>query len=262
MGDPLGVDGSTSPEPISATASALRSVLLSQRWVDLAFLHWFVPPSQVERLMPTGVRADVVEDGRFAGLSPVALVPFRMEGAGVGRGPGVPYLGTFWETNVRMYSVGADGRRGVVFASLDASRLAVVVAARLGLGLPYRWSRMRGAERWVHGARELAWTTRTRWPGPRGVRSQVQVRVGGPLDEGADDAVLARFLTARWGLHTHHLGRTWYLRNEHPAWQLSRAELLYLDDELLGAVGFPDLARRPPDHVAFAAGVRTSFGRP
>src|SRR4051794_3682585 len=118
-------------EPITATASALRAALLSQRWVDLAFLHWFVPRSRVAHVLPPGVRADVVDDGPFAGLTPVALVPFRMVGAGLGSGPGVPYLGTFWETNVRLYSVGPDGRRGVVFASLDASRLAVVVAARL-----------------------------------------------------------------------------------------------------------------------------------
>ncbi len=237
-----GCDGTSShpvtAEAVTANASPLRTVLLSQRWCDLAFLHWFVPPSRVAAQLPPGVRA------------------------GLGRGPGVPYLGTFWETNVRMYSVGPDGRRGVVFASLDASRLAVVVAARLGLGLPYRWSRMRGAERWVHGRRELVWTTRTRWPGPSGARSRIAVKVGEPLDDGADDAALARFLTARWGLHTRHLGRTWYLRNEHETWRLRRAELLHLDDELLSAAGFPDLARRPPDHVAFAARVRTSFGRP
>jgi uncharacterized protein YqjF (DUF2071 family) len=249
-------------EPVSAVATPLRAVLLSQRWCDLAFLHWFVPAERVLRHLPPGTRPDVVERGPHAGLTPVALVPFRMVGSGLGRGPAVPYLGTFWETNVRLYSVDARGRRGVVFASLDASRLAVVVAARVGLGLPYRWARMRGSERWRDGARELAWTTRTRWPGPRGLRSRVVVRVGAPLAPGDEDATLAEYLTARWGLHTTRLGRTWYLRNEHATWSLAHAEVLALDDELLGAAGFADLARRRPDHVAFAAGVRTSFGLP
>ncbi len=250
-------------EPVRAMATPLHSVLMSQYWCDLAFLHWFVPAERVQRHLPVGTRPDLVEDSPFAGLTPVALVPFRMVGAGLGRGPAVPYLGTFWETNVRLYSVDASGRRGVVFASLDASRLAVVAAARIGLGLPYRWARMRGAERaGPHGTRELVWTARTRWPGPVGVRSRIAVRVGEPLAPGDPDASLARFLTARWGLHTRRLGRTWYLRNEHATWSLSRAEVLVLDDGLLGAAGFADLARRPPDHVAFAAGVRTSFGRP
>jgi uncharacterized protein YqjF (DUF2071 family) len=249
-------------EPVAVVASPLRTVLLSQRWCDLAFLHWFVPPERVLGQFPRGTRPDVVEQGPHAGRTPVALVPFRMVGSGLGHGPAVPYLGTFWETNVRLYSVDARGRRGVVFASLDASRLAVVLAARYGLGLPYRWSRMRGAERRRDGARELAWTARTRWPSPRGLRSRVVVRVGEPLADDAADRPLVEFLTARWALHTTRLGRTWYLRNEHATWALSSAELLALDDELLGAAGFPDLARRPPDHAAFAAGVRASFGLP
>jgi len=116
---------------------------------------------------------------------------------------------------VRLYSVDATGRHGVVFCSLDASRLAVVLAARMTLGLPYRYSRMRGYLRARDGARELAWTARTRWPGPAGIGSRVVVRVGDPLPTAAPGAEpdaegenydakggLAGFLTARWGLHT------------------------------------------------------------
>jgi hypothetical protein len=40
------------------------------------------------------------------------------------------------------------------------------------------------------------------------------------------------------------------------------AEVLALDDGLLASVGLPDLAARPPDHVAFSTGVRTEFGFP
>src|SRR3954452_11291582 len=163
-------DRHVTAEPVGVVASPLRTVLLSQWWCDLAFLHWFVPPERVLGHLPPGTRPDVVEQGPHSGRTPVALVPFRMVGSGPGHGPPVPYLGTFWETNVRLYSVDARGRRGVVFASLDASRLAVVLAARYGLGLPYRWSRMRGVERRRDGARELAWRARDRWPGPRRVR--------------------------------------------------------------------------------------------
>src|SRR6476660_5123227 len=65
-----------------------------------------------------------------------------MQGAGLGNGPGVPYFGSFNEINVRLYSREPDGNRGVVFLSLDASRLAVVLAARAA-GIPYVWSRTR-----------------------------------------------------------------------------------------------------------------------
>ena len=248
---------------MTTTAPPLHGpVLMGQSWCDLAFLHWAVPPERAQPWMPPGVRPDVVVGPDGEERTYVALVPFRLVGASPGRGPGVPWLGTFWETNVRLYSVDSTGRRGVVFASLDASRLGVVLGARAAFGLPYRWARLRGAERVRDGARELVWTTRTRWPAPRGLRSRVAVRVGDLLPPDADDAGLAAFLTARWGLHTAHLGRTWYVPNTHGAWSLRRAEVLSLDDELLGAAGFGDLARRPPDHVAFAGRVGVRFGLP
>jgi hypothetical protein len=40
------------------------------------------------------------------------------------------------------------------------------------------------------------------------------------------------------------------------------AEVLMLDDGLLGAAGFGDLATRLPDHVCFAEGVHTRIGLP
>jgi len=233
--------------------------IMSQNWCDLAFLHWFVPPADAAPFMPPGATPDVLPDGQFRGLTPVALVPFTMVRAGFGPGPAVPYFGTFLETNVRLYSVDQAGRHGVVFRSLEASRLAVVLGARVTLGLPYRFSKMRRYSRTVSGARELAWTTSTRWPGPAGMSSRVAVRVGGPL---TGDEDLAAFLTARWGLHTAAWGRSMYIPNEHQPWTLRSAEVLLLDDGLLAAAGFPTLAGRPPDHVCFADGVRTTFGLP
>jgi uncharacterized protein YqjF (DUF2071 family) len=108
-----------------------------------------------------------------------------------------------------------------------------------------------------HDGELRTYTARLLRPGPP-VRSRVAVRPVGP----AIDGPLERFLTARWGLHVAYLGRTWYLPNTHVTWPLRRAEVHELDDGLLGASGLGDLARRPPDHVAFSAGVAATFGRP
>ncbi len=151
-----------------------------------------------------------------------------------------------------MYSVDDAGRRGVVFASLDAARLAVVLGAQAVFGLPYRWSSMRHAVRERDGARELVWTCRTR----AGVRSRIAVREGTPT---ADDE-LGTFLTARYGLHVARRGTTRWIPNEHEAWPLRTAELLALDDGLVGAAGFA--VAGVPDHVAFARRVTTRFGTP
>ena len=85
-----------------------------QSWLDLTFLHWPVRPTDVAHLYPPGTAPDV-----FGGATYVGLVPFRMGFTKVGTGPALPYIGAFAETNVRLYSVDAAGRHGVLFRSLE-----------------------------------------------------------------------------------------------------------------------------------------------
>jgi uncharacterized protein YqjF (DUF2071 family) len=226
----------------------LRPHLLRQQWREVAFLHWAVPPDAVQHLLPAGVVPDVLDERTYVGL-----VPFRLVGTAVAGGPPLPWAGTFLETNVRLYSVDGTGRRGVVFLTMAAERLAAVAAGRAVFGLPYRWARMR----FRRDGDLRGYAARLRGPGPV-VRSRVSVRPVGP----AVDGPLERFLTARWGLHVARLGRTWYLPNTHRTWPLRRAEVHELDDGLLTAAGLGDLARRPPDHAAFSEGVAAAFGRP
>ncbi|MGL5829424.1 MAG: DUF2071 domain-containing protein, partial [Angustibacter sp.] len=164
--------------------------------------------------------------------------------------------------NVRLYSVDRTGRRGIVFRSLAASRLAVVLAARGAFNLPYWWAKMRGAERCAEGHRELVWVSHDRRPGSGACPSRIALRVGPPVAAGDEDAALTTFLSARWGLHTAHLGHTWYIPNEHEPWPLHRAEVLDLSDDLLARAGFPRVAARAPDHLLFAPGVTARFGLP
>ncbi|HYH72765.1 MAG TPA: DUF2071 domain-containing protein [Nocardioides sp.] len=236
------------PEPVSALAPGLRgAVMMNQAWRDVTFLHWAVDPGEVARRMPAGVRPDTLE-----GVTYIGLIPFRMVGAGIGRGPGVPWLGSFLETNVRLYSVDRTGRRGIVFLSLDTDRAPVVLGARAALGLPYRWARMR------HRVRGDVHTYDARLRGLRRASSHVEVRVGAPRES----TELDLFLSARWGLHTHWWGRTLHVPNQHQPWPMRDAEVLDLDDGLVASVGLPDLARRAPDHVGFSPGVSTEFGLP
>lgn len=223
---------------------------MRQQWRDITFVHWAVEPERVAPLLPAGARPDVLD-----GVTYVGLIPFRMHRAGFGRGPAVPWLGDFLETNVRFYSVDDEGRHGVVFGSLECERTLVAVGARVVFGTPYTWARMR----MQRSGDEVRYTSTRRLPGPRGARSTMRVRVGEELPE--PDPV-SEFVTARFGLHTRVAGRTAWVPNEHPPWLLRRAELLDLDDELLGAAGFADLAARPPDSVLHSAGTRTAFGTP
>jgi uncharacterized protein YqjF (DUF2071 family) len=236
-------------EPVTVTTPRpLRRVLLSQAWRDVTFLHWAVDPDAVAPLLPPGVRPDVLD-----GVTYVGLVPFQMRDATLFRWPGMPYFGNFPETNVRLYSVDDAGRRGVVFRSLESTRLATVLGAR-ALGVPYTWARMRTAQ----AGDVRTYTSRRRWPSPRGIRSRVMVRVGAPITAPGD---LDRFLTARWGLHLLQRGHTTYWPNEHREWPLHTAELLALDDELVAAAGLPQITC-PPVSVLYSPGVRARFGAP
>ncbi|WP_328540067.1 YqjF family protein [Streptomyces sp. NBC_00344] len=238
------------PEPV--TADAVRRIgrpLLTQSWLDLAFVHWAVAPEAVAPLLPAGTVPDT-----FDGVTHVGLIAFRMHRIGWLHLPGIPYLGSFPETNVRLYSVDADGRRAVVFRSLDASRLIPVAVARAAFRLPYMWSRMSVRR----SGNTVTYSSSRRRPGPRGAHSRLVIRVGERI---AEPSALEHFLTARWGLHNAVAGRTLYLPNSHPRWPLYRAGLQECDESLVVAAGLPEPSGEPVS-VLFSPGVPVRFGLP
>ena len=242
--------------PISAIAPALAGrASASQRWSNLVFIHWRVDASDVAPLLPEGLRPD-----EFDGSSWVGLIPFVLDRATVFGSPPIPYFGNFVEVNVRLYAVDAQGRRGVVFVSLEASRLAAVLAARALFRLPYMWSRTR-----------LTYPEFPTAPGRHSpLLSYTSVRHGAaqahttilarPTTVAVVADPLADFLTARWALFTSIRGRLVYLRNHHEPWPLFTAELVRLDDTLLAVAGFAGLVDRQPDSVLYSPGVTTWFG--
>ncbi|MBC6461905.1 YqjF family protein [Actinomadura sp. HBU206391] len=239
-----------SVEPVSPQASRpVRRSFLVQRWHDLAFVHWAAAPRTVQPFLPEGTRADTLD-----GVTYVGLIGFRMVRMGLLAGPGLPYFGTFCETNVRLYSVDGEGRRGVVFLSLDAARLLPVLIARASLRLPYQWSAMR----LDRDGDVYTYTSRRRWPDARGARSRMVVRVGEPI---AEPTAVEHFVTARWGLHVRAHGRTLYLPNIHPQWPLHRARLQDLDADLVAASGLPAFTE-PPASVLYSPAVAVRFGAP
>lgn len=222
-------------------------MLFDQYWGELTFVHWPVRPADVAHLFPPGTRPDVFADG----MTYVALVPFQMSRTRVGPSPPVPYFGTFAETNIRLYSVDDHGRHGVLFLSLETTRLAVVAAVRFAMGIPYTWAWMRIQE----SADRISYQSRRRWP-RRGLRSHLTISIGDPVTP----TPLEVWLTARWGAHTRKAGRTWWVPNEHEPWPLRSATILELDDQLLAASGVRPAGE--PLRALYSPGVHTRFGRP
>ncbi len=238
---------SAEPEPITPEApDRLGRTLSTQSWLELTLVHWVLDPALVAPFMPPGVRPDVIDGRTYVGL-----VAFRMHHVGWFGLPGIPYFGSFPETNLRLYSVDEQGRRGVVFLTLEASRLAAVLVARLGFGLPYRWARM-SVRRDADTVRYVGRRRRS------GVGTGLTVRIG---EQVAQPSPLGHFLTARWGLHTAIFGRTIYLANKHPQWTLHRAQLVECRESLLADAGLGEVAASEPVSVLYSPGVAVRFGR-
>ena len=156
---------------------------------------------------------------------------------------------------MRTYATGPDGTRGVWFLSLDAARLPAVVTARSIYRLPYLWSAMQ-----IHHVDDtVSYTSRRRWPGPRGASSSVRIRIGDRY-EPADLGDLDHFLTARWRLYSPSRRGLRAALAQHAPWPLHRAELLDLDDELLEAGGLPTPTGPPICH--WSPGVEVRIGIP
>lgn len=165
--DAAPVPPGVAPEPVTPDPPApVRHPLLHQYWADVVFLHWRADPAAVAPLLPPRTRPDTHD-----GVTWVGLVHFRMRRLGFGPLPGLPWLGSFAETNVRLYSVDDEGRRGVVFRSLDADRMLPVLAARGVAALPYDWSPSTVSGRVAEGE-EIAYSCTRRFPGPRGVSAR------------------------------------------------------------------------------------------
>jgi len=234
--------------PIEPVAPPLPTPqILSQHWRWASFLHWRVDSALVAHLLPQGTVPD-----EFDGSAWVGLIGFHMSEFAIRPGPPLPFFGEFPEINVRLYSVDAAGNRGVVFRSLEATRLLTVLGARLSLGVPYEWARMS-----MRVGAEIEYRSRRFGRGHPSTLMVVR-----PTDAVVENDPLADFLTARWGMHTRVLGRTRFVPNEHQSWPLQRAELVALQDGLVEAAGIPNVAQRPPDSVLYSPGVRTTFGLP
>lgn len=234
--------------PTNAPHHIANPVML-QGWKKIAYVHWPVEPDQVQLRLPDGLVADTLD-----GFAWVGLVAFDMQRIRIPRTPGIPYFGTFPETNVRTYVRDQNGRPGVWFDSLDVTRLLPVIVARTSYRLPYMWAKMSIVEH----PNQMIYRARRRWPRSERVSSTMAIR---PLDPISNPSVLESFLTARWGLYTNLGSKLAYAPVEHEPWPLQRANLEYLDDDLVAAAGYhvPDI--EPIVHYSKGVDVRIGLPR-
>ncbi|QXD23596.1 DUF2071 domain-containing protein [Opitutia bacterium ISCC 51] len=106
--------------------------LLSQQWLNLAFIHWEIDPDQLRAEIPSELTLDL-----YDGKAWIGIVPFDMKGVTFRGLPAIAPLSEFPEINVRTY-VEYKGKKGVWFFSLDVPKQFVAWTARTFFHLPYR----------------------------------------------------------------------------------------------------------------------------
>lgn len=190
-----------------------RPWLMGQTWYDLLFAHWALPPEVVRPLVAEPLRLDERDGHAWLGITPFVVGGLRPHGA-----PPLPWLSRFPELNVRTY-VDYGGRPGIYFFSLDAARLAAVVAARRSYRLPYFHAEMSAA---CEGSSVRYESSRKGSFDPRAV---FRGRYGpaGPRLPNVDGA-LERWLTERYCLYVvGERGRVLRGQIHHSPWPLQPA---------------------------------------
>jgi uncharacterized protein YqjF (DUF2071 family) len=239
----------TSPDSIDRVTPTMEpdaQVVIRQDWHHLLFLHWEVPPAELQALLPAGLDLDT-----FEGKAYVGLVPFTLTGVRPILTPPLPWISSFHEINVRTY-VHRNGRDpGVWFFSLDASSAIAVAAARAAYKLPY-----------FHAHIDFDAGPAIRFDSKRDGTAPVHAHIRyAPAETPAARAAvnsLEFFLVERYLLYAvdehHDLYRA---RVHHQPYPLQRAELHSLDETLVWAAGIRK--QEEPQHRHYAREVNVKI---
>jgi uncharacterized protein YqjF (DUF2071 family) len=237
---------------IAPTLEPDQPELIRQNWHHLLFLHWEVPPQELQALLPPELTLDT-----FEGIAYVGLIPFTVTGARPVMTPPLPWISSFHEINVRTY-VHRDGRDpGVWFFSLDASSAIAVAAARAAYKLRYYHARI---EMLVSGGAVPAVDFRAHRDDPQGQKpahAHLRYHAMDGIVTHATPGTLEHFLLERYVLYStdddHQLYRA---RVHHAPYPMQRAELLEMKETLIWAAGIRRSESLPLRHYASEVSVK------
>jgi uncharacterized protein len=170
---------------------------------DVLFAHWRASLSELSRLLPPGLAADVFDGDPWLGLTAYRVSPFRIRGF-----LPLPGVASFLQLEVSTPVVFGD-RPGLWLFQLETSKQLVAEALKRTHRLPAYRARMSFGDGEFEAARD-----------GRAFRARYAPD-GSPFV--AEPGSLAHFLTERYAVYTADGGRLYRAEVHHPAWTLQPA---------------------------------------
>ncbi len=225
--------------------------IMTQRWNDLLFLHYSLPPELVRAKVPEVLTLDTYQQRAWVSVTPFWIDRLRPPGV-----PPVLWLSRFSEVNVRTY-VTYGGKPGIYFFSLDASNLSAVWGARIFYRLPYWQASIKVSGKGGGTVIEYA-CKREHGPRPAELRCTY-----GPSDRQAFQArpgSLQHFLTERYCLYAISRKRLYRGEIHHLPWELQTARVDLQCNTITRPVGLA--LPLQPDLAYFARQLKVLFWAP
>jgi uncharacterized protein len=223
--------------------------IMTQRWNDLLFLHYDLPPVVLRPLVPESLTLDTYEQRAWISVTPFWISHLRPPGV-----PPVFWFSQFGEINVRTY-VTRDGKPGVYFFSLDASNLSAVWGARMFYRLPYWQAAMKLKGR---GGPRIQYVSK-RQHGPKPAEF---CGVYGPASSGfrANPGSLDYFLAERYCLYAATRKRLYRGEIHHLPWELQDAAFEVRQNSMAAPLAIGLQAK--PQVAHFAREIKVLFWAP
>lgn len=169
-----------------------------QEWHNNIMLHWKIDAQLIQDEIPEGLELDLHQ-----GYAYVSIIAFTVCRLSPRFFPVLPFISNFDEINLRTYVV-RDGKPGIYFLSIEASKLIPAILARCLMGLPYKKSKIKRSDNCYLG---------------RGKRELLEV-IYQPLSKNFEEDKLDFWLTERHCLYGLEKGRLFRIDIHHRPWKL------------------------------------------
>jgi uncharacterized protein len=230
---------------------------MHHRWNNLLFLHWEVPVSALQRLVPYELTVDT-----FEGRAYIGLVPFWISKIRHPRLAPVPGFSEFLEINVRTYVTLNDKDPGVWFFSLDAANPFACFGARVGYKLPYFYAKMSQLTRADQDEQNMThYESRRIYPGPNPATAHIDYAPYGTLAPTVP-GTLDHFLIERYLLYSQKNSKLFVGQVHHTPYLVQPAKVNRLEEGLIKAAGIDRPQTEPIVHYSPGVNVEVFGIRP